>query len=123
MLSLRSIVDSVIFGAAAVITGDFGVKGEAYTGQALGTYNGAILQTLDAVTWNPIRSKGGWVEGFVYLLPNLHSHTGIGIDETNPADITGIPFTDLTNLQPHDLDQSDLGVGQVIPRRLRGYLA
>ena len=76
------------------INGDFGVKGEAYTGQALGTYNGAILQTLDAVTWNPIRSKGGWVEGFVYLLPNLHSHTGIGIDETNPADITGIPFTD-----------------------------
>ena len=43
--------------------GDFGFKGEAYTGQALGSYNGAILQTLDAVTWNPIRSRGGWVEG------------------------------------------------------------
>ena len=64
------------------------------TGQALGSYNGAILQTLDAVTWNPIRSRGGWVEGFFYWTPGLHSHAGFGFDETNPNDITGIPFTD-----------------------------
>ena len=74
--------------------GDFGLKGEAYTGQALGTYNGSILQTLDAVTWQPIRSWGGWVEGFVYWTPGLHSHVGFGFDETNPNDITGIPNTD-----------------------------
>ena len=54
----------------------FGFKGEAYTGQGLGNYNGGILQSLDAVTWKAIRSTGGWVEGFVYLTPNLHSHTG-----------------------------------------------
>ena len=69
----------------------FGFKGEVYTGQALGNYNGGILQTLDAVTWKPIRTKGGWVEGFVYLTPNLHSHTGIGIDDPNDDDITAIP--------------------------------
>jgi hypothetical protein len=34
---------------------------------------GGILQTLDAVTFKPIRTAGGWVEGFVYLRPNLHS--------------------------------------------------
>ena len=46
------------------------------------------------MTWKPIRSKGGWVEGFVYWTPKLHSHAGIGIDDTNPNDITGIPFTE-----------------------------
>ena len=73
--------------------GLFGFKGEAYTGQALGAYNGAILQSLDAVTWKPIRSTGGYVEGFVYLTPNLHSHTGFGIDDPNDNDITAIPNT------------------------------
>ena len=73
--------------------GDFGFKGEVYDGQGLGNYNAAILQTLDAVTWKAIRSHGGWVEGFVYLTPNLHLHTGIGIDEANANDITALPFT------------------------------
>jgi hypothetical protein len=73
--------------------GCFGFKGELYTGQALGAYNAGILQTLDAVTWKPIRSRGGWVEGFVYLTPSLHSHTGIGIDDPNDDDITAVPNT------------------------------
>lgn len=73
--------------------GLFGFKGEAYTGQALGAYNGGVLQSLDAVTWKPIRSSGGWLEGFVYLWPHLHSHTGIGIDDPNDDDITAIPNT------------------------------
>ncbi|WP_035356555.1 hypothetical protein [Edaphobacter aggregans] len=50
-----------------------------------------ILQTLDAVTWKAIRSTGGWVEGFVYLTPNLHSHTGLIIDDPNNNDITAVP--------------------------------
>ena len=62
-----------------------------FAGQALGNYNGGILQTLDAVTWKPIHSMGGWIEGFVYLAPHLHSHTGIGIDDPNDKDITAIP--------------------------------
>ena len=88
-------VVSDVWGAAVDyrvnLTKFLGFKGEAYTGQALGNYNGAILQSLDAVTWEPIRSKGGWVEGFVYLTPRLHSHTGYGLDEANPDDITAIP--------------------------------
>ena len=75
----------------ANVTSFFGFAGEVYTGQGLGNYNGAILQSLDAVTWKPIRSTGGWVEGFVYLMPCLHSHTGIGIDDPNNNDITAIP--------------------------------
>ena len=54
---------------------------------------GGVLQTLDAVTWEAIRSTGGWVEGYVYLTPNLHNHTGIFIDDPNNNDITGLPNT------------------------------
>ena len=43
------------------------------------------------MTWKAIRSTGGWVEGFVYLKPNLHSHTGYVIDDPNDDDITAIP--------------------------------
>ena len=88
-------VVSDVWGAAVDfrvnLAGFFGFEGEVYTGQGLGNYNGAILQSLDAVTWKPIRSTGGWVEGFVYLTPCLHSHTGIGIDDPNDDDITAIP--------------------------------
>ena len=72
---------------------DFGLKGELYTGQGLGNYGGGILQSLDAVTWKAIRTKGGWVEGFVYLTPGLHSHTGIFIDDPDDDDITALPNT------------------------------
>ena len=75
------------------LAGRFGFKGEMYTGQGLGQTAGAILQSLDAVTWEAIRSTGGWVEGFVYLTPNLHSHTGIAMDDANEDDITAIPNT------------------------------
>ena len=62
-------------------------------GRDLDKCNGAILQSLDAVTWKAIRSTGGWVEGFVYLTPMLHSHTGMFIDDPNDDDITAIPNT------------------------------
>jgi len=62
--------------------------GEVYAGQALGNYNGGILQSLDAETWRAIRSKGGFVEGYVYLTRYLHSHTGFGLDDPNNNDLT-----------------------------------
>jgi hypothetical protein len=31
------------------------------------------------------------VEGFVYLTPYLHTHTGIAIDDPNDNDITAVP--------------------------------
>lgn len=71
--------------------GIFGFKGEAYTGQGLGQMAGGILQSLDAVTWEAVRSTGGWIEGYVYLKPNLHSHTGVFVDDVNSDDITPIP--------------------------------
>jgi hypothetical protein len=88
-------VVSDVWGVAVDTQGNFnglvGFKGEAYTGQGLGQMTGGILQSLDAVTWKAIRSTGGWVEGFVYLTPNLHSHTGMFIDDVNDDDLTAIP--------------------------------
>ena len=102
--------------------GVFGFKGEVYTGQALGNYNGAILQSLDAVTWEAISATGGFVEGFVYLTPNLHSHTGIGIDEPDVDDMTAVPNT-LFERTYNALQQSALGSDKEFPHRVRGYLS
>jgi len=71
----------------------FGFKGEVYTGQGLGQMAGGVLQTLDAVTWKAIGSTGGWVEGYVYLTPMVHNHTGIFIDDPVNKDITGLSNT------------------------------
>ncbi len=92
--SLRRNVSDV-WGVAADcrvnLTSWCGFAGELYKGQGLGTYNGGILQTLDAVTWEAIPTSGGWLEGFVYLTPCLHSHTGYGLDDPEDEDVTGVP--------------------------------
>ena len=69
------------------MTDCFGVMGEAHTGQALGTYNGAILQNTNTDTFEGIRSSGGWLEAFYYWTPCLHSHTGYGIDDPTDGDL------------------------------------
>ena len=69
------------------MTDCFGVMGEVYTGQALGTYNGGILQTLNPNTFEGIESSGGWLETFFYWTPCLHSHIGYGIDDPTDGDV------------------------------------
>lgn len=67
------------------ITERFGVVGEAYVGEGLGTYGGSILATVNPVTFEGIRSGGGFGEVYYYICPNeLHTHVGYGIDD--PAD-------------------------------------
>ena len=66
-----------------------------YSGQALGTYNGGILQNINVDTVTPanstleaIRSSGGWIETFVHWTPCLHSHAGYGIDDPMDRDVS-----------------------------------
>jgi hypothetical protein len=73
----------------------FGVAGEFYTGQTLGTYSGGVLQNINADSVTPanstlqgIRSTGGWLETFVYWTPCLHSHVGLGIDDPLDRDVS-----------------------------------
>ncbi|MFV1966557.1 MAG: hypothetical protein ACC628_14120 [Pirellulaceae bacterium] len=65
----------------------FGFAGEIFTGESLGTYNAGILQNVNSVTFEGIRSTGGWFEAYAYLTPGLHSHLGYGVDDPRNADV------------------------------------
>lgn len=69
------------------MTQSFGVAGEFYTGETLGTYNGAILQEVNVDTLEGIRTTGGWLEGFYYWTPCLHTHTGYAVDDPVDDDV------------------------------------
>jgi hypothetical protein len=69
----------------------FGFAAEFYSGQGLGTYNGAILQTVNPDTFQSIRSTGGWCDFYVYLTPRLHNHWGYGIDDPLDRDVSTDP--------------------------------
>jgi hypothetical protein len=73
--------------AQARLTDWLGVKGELFSGQAIGTYNAAIVQNFNADR-EAIRSSGGWGEIYVYWTPCLHSHFGYSIDNPRNADLT-----------------------------------
>jgi hypothetical protein len=73
--------------ARIAVTEKFGVKGEFYHGQTVGTYLGAIIQNFNA-NRHGIRSTGGWGELYYYWTPCLHSHFGYGIDQPLENDLT-----------------------------------
>jgi hypothetical protein len=83
------ILDTWAFGAdARMALGErFGVKGEFFTGQAIGNYNAAILLVNNDL-FGPVRSTGGWGEFYVYWNPCLHSHFGYGIDDPLDSTVT-----------------------------------
>ena len=85
---------------------------------------GGVVQTLDAVTWKAIGSTGGWVEGYVYLTPNLHNHTGIFIDDPVNKDITASPihFSGGPATEASLTVCSGISGREEIPHRRGGYL-
>ncbi len=92
-----SVVVADVWGAAVdfrwAVSPGFGVLGEVFTGQTLGTYNGGILQNVNTVTLEGIRSTGGFIETYAYLTPRLHTHLGYGIDDPRNADLPNDPNT------------------------------
>jgi hypothetical protein len=62
----------------------WGIAGELFHGQTLGTYGGAVFQNVNSATFEPVHATGGWGQVDYYFTPCLHSHFGFGID--NPAD-------------------------------------
>ncbi len=65
----------------------YGVRGEFYSGQALGEYNGGITQSFNSDTLAEIRSTGGFGEVFCYLTDAVHVHVGYGIDHPHDSDL------------------------------------
>jgi hypothetical protein len=62
----------------------WGVTGELFHGQTLGTYGGGVFQNVNSLTFEPVHATGGWGQVDYYFTPCLHSHFGAGVD--NPAD-------------------------------------
>jgi hypothetical protein len=70
------------------VTPRFGFQGEGFVGQTLGTYTAGILQNVSLLTFDGIRTSGGWVEVYYYLCPEkLHTHWGYGIDDPLDKDL------------------------------------
>ncbi|MCU0873907.1 MAG: hypothetical protein MUE50_16340 [Pirellulaceae bacterium] len=74
--------------ARVPVSDRFGVQGEFFTGQNLGTFFGGIGQGVNLATKQGIHSTGGWGEVWYDLSPALHYHLGYGIDNPLDADIT-----------------------------------
>ncbi len=73
------------------ITERFGIKAEMALGQGLGTYGGGILSTVNPITFEGIRSAGGFGEVYYYWIPEtLHTHIGYGIDDPVDADLAAL---------------------------------
>ncbi len=71
----------------ANVTDRFGMKGEFYKGQAMGSYFGGSGQSVNLDTFEAIRAQGGWAEAWFYLTPKLHTHWGGGIDAPLQGDV------------------------------------
>jgi hypothetical protein len=65
----------------------FGFQGEAFVGQAMGTYNGAIGQSLNPNNGEPIYSVGGFGEFFWKMTPCFTMSVGYGIDDPRDRDL------------------------------------
>ena len=64
-----------------------GFQGELFTGANVSPFLGGIGQGVSGYKRVPIRTCGGWVEFWYYLTPQLHSHTGYGVDDPNDRDL------------------------------------
>jgi hypothetical protein len=62
----------------------WGLSGELFHGQTLGTYGGGVFQNVNTTTFRPVHAAGGWGQVDYYFTPCLHSHFGAGVDD--PAD-------------------------------------
>ena len=64
-----------------------GLGGEFFVGQALGTYNLGIGQSINPTDSEAIRTIGGWSDIWYKLTPCLTMHVGYGIDNPRNGDL------------------------------------
>lgn len=67
--------------------GRWGFHGEAFVGDALGTYNGGIGQSLNLLTDEAIYTAGGFGELFCNITPAFTVSVGYGIDDPRDTDL------------------------------------
>ena len=65
----------------------WGFQGELFAGDAIGTYNAGIGQSLNPVTGEGIYTAGGFGELYYNLNPFLKLSVGYGIDDPRNSDL------------------------------------
>lgn len=72
------------------ITSRFGVQGELWMGENLGTFFGGIGQGINVTSpdLNTIYSRGGWFDVWYDWTSRWHSHVGYSIDDPLDSDIS-----------------------------------
>jgi hypothetical protein len=82
----RVVADVWGVGADARYAADprWGVQGEGYVGQGLGTYGASGMSNINPFTFRTIRTAGFWVEAYCHWfwwMHDVHTHVGYGIDD------------------------------------------
>ena len=78
----------VVIPEVRIEVGSWGFQGEAFVGEALGTYNAGIGQSLDPILGEPIYTAGGFGEVFCNVTPQLTVAVGYGVDDPRDADLS-----------------------------------
>ena len=88
----RAVIDTQGVGSDVTfwVNDRFGFRGESYYGQAMGEYNGGVLQSFNSFTLEEVESKGGFGELFYYFSDRFHVHVGYGIDDPNDNDLADV---------------------------------
>ncbi len=69
-------------------TAEWGIQGEFFAGEALGSYGGGIDQSANLANGFAIYSTGGWGEVWHKVLPCVTAHAGYGIDDPRDSDLS-----------------------------------
>jgi hypothetical protein len=64
-----------------------GLRGELWTGQAIGSYQGAIGQSGND-NFDVIRATGGWAQAYIEFMPAVRVLAGYGLDDPRDEDLT-----------------------------------
>lgn len=64
-----------------------GLRGELWTGQAIGSYQGAIGQSLNN-NLDVVQATGGWAQAHIVFMPNVRVLAGYGLDDPRDEDLT-----------------------------------
>ena len=86
------------------VTPMFELRGEAFLGEGLGMLGGGGIDQTLAPDGTPVRTKGGWSQINVYLMPGLVVGGGYGMDDPDNDDLdlaTGRSFNVTWELHLH----------------------
>ena len=80
--------DSVNVDMLLILSPRLKIIAEFFMGKNLGTYMGGILQSIDTITHQEIKSKGFYINAVANPTPKLQLSAGYGMDDPDDATLT-----------------------------------